>query len=73
MRDITCTIPRHMTEDELREWGRHELLDREGDLIPLRTDAPARATARRRAAKLSAAQATASVIWAQRERRTAGE
>lgn len=71
MREVTCVLPQHMTEDELREWGRKEMVMRDANIADDVSTAAALATARRNAANLSMSQAFAAVVWAQRERREA--
>jgi hypothetical protein len=62
-------LPKHMTEDELRKWGHHELARRAEDIGANVRLAKSRAVGRRKEARLSPSQAAWAVGEAQRERR----
>ena len=62
-------LPDHMTEDELREWGRRETATRLQEIAEFPDAAQTRAALRRNYASLTAAQAAWAIGQAQRERR----
>jgi hypothetical protein len=61
-------LPKHMTEEQLREWGRAELERRDQDIATNLDGAIRRASGRRVKVKLSPTQATWAVHQAQIER-----